>query len=1643
MSIYNKQKRTEYHLITCNHPFMIDAGMSSFTIPQLVEWWNFRAGGVYVNRKYFPERDFGLPELIDPTPRTSGAYIFNAWRFEDYNRGNYKKYSALTTLENLRIYGLGNEGRPSAWEYYNKNPDANEQDKQSYSFDNIDLNSYTDLKFDRISKSLVQFPEMVRQESTTIFEDFATLPNSLVTMNDFYNFNGYTNSVKDIAAKKFLQDIRGSKDAGYVSWSGTVPLFLNAFEGGQKCISEENFIYKLYLYNKTKPLNSTKSQVFPAISLATHAIGPDGTNQKGKVDGDSVAITDDAPNKKVGGQLKTSYRSYDGTFSAGSEQIYGIVVSDSIPAVTFSEDMVEWAEGMDIEEHFRDANDQHLCPSSGLAITIDMQNANPFQWSPNYANPRGCRGTNKEKVTVNVFNMSTREFTKGETVLLTDRYSLWFIDPIASGAPDPIPLKKTVGKWQFTYHITNQNFFFRFADPTAEAYNNYNQIENKGDDAEGTPNIPGLLNEESDWGRELNPKVTNALEAEEALARKYLAARNKDTYNAKYGAAVTDSDLFAEKDAGKAWKGYAQVTSWDYMGTPICGLREAPDGSNNGNALVLTHADKNHKGDDLAEFNNNGVLGVGRFTAPFFGCAFPDGYRGESKYLALNQAVKIDGDFTGRGFYVSGHNIDQNQAFFNQDRYGQDLFEDQALTGLLDPNATFNNISTNIAPYYFFELLNDEETLNSEPHCNIFSSEENLYHLPADIGVNGSFNAEYGGPILSLNKVQEYITPPQSDKWNDPDEVHNRFYDFWHDPASFQWLYNIVDSGTKELTYDVNNSTFDIRPSNPNKIEFRPLTDSVFAQFDPPQIDIDGKIAGSDPPSGSATISVPYPAKHLNGQGFNTYGSYGSYWGGSAVGSIGKSNWGGNTSLWGKKTKTRLLVNDATFPSLFLNNDDNSASIEAGSKDGLIADLQLKTVDVITDGPLKDNPQIAEAKAVLSNAVDVDFPKDGETPGRLMPFIYNPYYFSARGLKEWSKLNEGAWYQDLDTIHPSPTPDNQYDARPNNKSRGGYGVIGAVCTTEMEAGVQIQTSNFLGKSHSYRGNVFYPSWGSRQDLLYNDPNTTALFVKIYEAWPRDQTIYDTRFFAVHHFNDGNKLEKQTIYNHSLAEFSYIRPWVLGYKLGEDITYGEKDSDGNLLVPDENPNYQFPYNSGTKTVSEIDTQPLEEKGDTYEVLKNSGVPIISDKAITNVDHRIPSIFSNSQVDLFIKDDGLLNRGSFAIDSLFNYESEAKQKRPISIYGEGAYVTETDEFGDKTDVIKCNYVIENETVKWLPEYLLDKYGEQEGFEAEAYLERYSKYTPLVPTSLWNIDPNRRARLLPWIYRKHDIGLGHKRLGFMYDPEFIKFKDDDGNDLITPEHTIHDIVESQIRNVIVAESGAGYKIGNVFGVTGGTGSEVQMRVSATGEDGSVAGFEWIRQEEIILGNNVSRPLCGYGFLPEDFLPGETSGITPQTTSKLSITPIGNTNTSFKGYFVAGWTNYEEFIDRKPQIVTEFKEPYRVSAPNNKNGESGSVAWRDNQDVQIIPLGAQPLVLGDGTVFSATPGGQNNIDYVVGTNTASINLNYDSSISNPNVLRKANPEFDLFFHFHGDISHQWIESASDQPYAFENLVRMELYPF
>ena len=64
------------------------------------------------------------------------------------------------------------------------------------------------------------------------------------------------------------------------------------------------------------------------------------------------------------------------------------------------------------------------------------------------------------------------------------------------------------------------------------------------------------------------------------------------------------------------------------------------------------------------------------------------------------------------------------------------------------------------------------------------------------------------------------------------------------------------------------------------------------------------------------------------------------------------------------------------------------------------------------------------------------------------------------------------------------------------------------------------------------GTYYYAAWGrgDRWDSL----STTNLWVKVYQAWPRHLTVYDPRYFAVHHFNPGLTDERNNPSNYAAA-----------------------------------------------------------------------------------------------------------------------------------------------------------------------------------------------------------------------------------------------------------------------------------------------------------------------------------------------------------------------------------------------------------------------------------------------------------------------------------------------------------------------------
>lgn len=85
------------------------------------------------------------------------------------------------------------------------------------------------------------------------------------------------------------------------------------------------------------------------------------------------------------------------------------------------------------------------------------------------------------------------------------------------------------------------------------------------------------------------------------------------------------------------------------------------------------------------------------------------------------------------------------------------------------------------------------------------------------------------------------------------------------------------------------------------------------------------------------------------------------------------------------------------------------------------------------------------------------------------------------------------------------------------QAAGGFGIIGATCTVYADTTLSFSTENVhLEDFRAVDGSNIH----SLKTGDYDDDATTTLFAKVYQHWPRKQTLYDPRLFVVHHFNEG-------------------------------------------------------------------------------------------------------------------------------------------------------------------------------------------------------------------------------------------------------------------------------------------------------------------------------------------------------------------------------------------------------------------------------------------------------------------------------------------------------------------------------------------
>lgn len=1051
-SIFNADpanfEESPLHKITTNHPYMATLGLSVMTTGMLWRWWNQKDGrGDNVNQKYFAEdittiADKTFPSLVllgEDTSKKDKAgegidqFSFDAWRKEgDSGAGQYvTKYidGGHTELWNFVQAGNDESGEPRAYKY-----------------SDLNLSEYDDVWLkpkqnepDRFTKETeFKIPDGKGGEETITFKGIDPITN-VIALNEFMSTYEFAEidksnwSKQDFARLEFINDIQASKDS-YVEWSGYVPFFISTAKGDEdkntfKCQKSDWVKFRLYLFDANTDTSTNRGV---AIANPTF-VGPPtdalGRKYQHRDDGRFSAFPEGSKAAEVVGELDLTYNEYTGKWEAGSKQMVA-VVTQSIPRAQVL--TAERLRSLPPEEMLKNPNDpnSHIIFGSGAALPINMQNANPMQWTPNYAQasetdidgkflPR-CPKETDEKASLRVFNASAKTLDVNQYVLLNQIDGLWFAIDFPSGIEDFDVTTGFDGKWDFTYCMTNSVHYFR----------------------------------DSGWSR------VDAHDVEQAFHRSYY---QDDQYNKDWkGGSNYQYDGDWKLNEKILNGGYCQITSFDQMDEQIGGIRglhTVDTAAKNKNGLGVTNPIDGPNGEEVQGDHN------GENTIGFFGCIFPDGFQAED--IAQFRVTREYDSFP----CVPSSGLQGDKGW-------QPTTNEASLFGIAKRYLNPEGVGSEVLPFNDGPTRHDFVSLGSfkDEEGNIvpmFNNDDTkLNNLPADIGTNASPSGRWGQPIKNLQFIDN-IYGGSTTQIATRSKVR-MFYEYGQN-----WLRRKYPDDVANAPTHMQSSFYDLRPRVPNRIMFRPLKAEAYAQYGQNHYDSNpqprGRQVFQQAISQGMTSKIQPVGETARDREYQTLYDLAQQY-----------NFGGQKGFSHPNDPTNVFGMMGNIGPLF------------NSHWGLQYNIDI--------------PGGARSDDFLINPMA--YVRDDDASR------FHNHVFGFIGTNDWVHGVQAGTFTEGASVGTCPVWRHGEDCEP-----GGIGIIGAISTCTANSEIIFSTDQTLGcwsagglPSLGVRGVPLDATWGKRDG--YRDLNTTNLYVKIYHNWPREQILYDPRFYAVHHFNAG-------------------------------------------------------------------------------------------------------------------------------------------------------------------------------------------------------------------------------------------------------------------------------------------------------------------------------------------------------------------------------------------------------------------------------------------------------------------------------------------------------------------------------------------
>jgi len=763
----------DYHVITTTNPYMADIGLNVFTTGTLQKWWDKTEAGdhtTFVNQEYF-EAGVVVEQLLGENNAGVSGHFFTAW---DQKLKRWESHKEV-----------GDDG--GNWDWSNHNGTVNHVASQiapwfvgGGHYPPGDLTGPA-------------WPPPIADVTKTKLASIIEMNNWYINMSAKYpderlDANWGDGSSPKRAVSQFIRGIKASLNSQGVMWSGLIPFKLGEgilTDGSTgPCIKEEWVTFHLQLFDSKNPKKRNRKAALDLSELnlvgtPIDSLGVEyrtGTRRDGEHE---PPATNGDPSSKVAGKLDVTYNEFTGKLESGTPQIMGILETDVPAAVNDNGAYPSITDLQSLEntEILTTTSNAYFKPGTGLAMPILMQNANPLQWSPEYKEPRGCRTTNKKK-SVPVVNISNRSYPSGTTVILSKINGVWVPIDFGEGPGEAAIDSELEGKWQFTYLMTNHEYFFQ------------------------------------DMKSDEDSKIVSGSEYEKQFWHEYYCGESVG-YNDK-GVISNQNMLPTSTSPGGlnfdkgSLTGFYQTTSWDFMGMGIGGVRtgSTPGSYIEGHSIAGTQGERNTQGEPLTRGDTRGT-----HNAPFWGCVFPGGnnggYDATSKFTPYNTNSK----FKAIGIEQLSNHASADGSFFSN--------------------------ATAIETTKFFDPTNDVNTGEGSKDGGMFSKGSSaLAHLPADIGTNASPFGENGMPIVDQNRINHYMTlgghAATVNNLGLPDRPqlygHQNSEAYFEDYDRYAWMSLSADENGDPQ--DKFNSAFDFAPTDPTVVQFRPLRAETYANFD-------------------------------------------------------------------------------------------------------------------------------------------------------------------------------------------------------------------------------------------------------------------------------------------------------------------------------------------------------------------------------------------------------------------------------------------------------------------------------------------------------------------------------------------------------------------------------------------------------------------------------------------------------------------------------------------------------------------------------------------------------------------------------------------------------------------------------------------